>query len=166
MAGNGKQQHASGRIPPTISRIITKHLLEGGTCPFCQQLAMGPKCPNGHDQPQCMFWAIKGQLPINSDLQIAKMFQVEEPFPGVEVYSAGQVDGRVIGVRTFVRIEDVRCIDEVMDMTTWDEEIRATEDEEGDEPEQDEADEPELDEPEAPKPKEIAPPVAPATPAS
>jgi hypothetical protein len=117
----GSNGHASQTIPPTITRIITKDILEGSQ----KQLA----------------WIANAESPVNQSVKIAKMlfrFDAEDNPDAVEVYGIGMIDNRAIGVRSTVRIADVCCIDEVMDVATWTEEIAEAEsddDEEDDDPE-------------------------------
>jgi hypothetical protein len=111
--------HASQSIPPTITRVITKDVLDGSQT----RLA----------------WIANSESPINPQAKIAKMifrFDADDNPDAIEVYCIGMIDNRAIGVRSTIRIEDVYCTDEVMDIATWTDEIKAAEEEGEEEPEE------------------------------
>jgi len=132
----GSNGHASSQnIPPTITRLITKDILDGSQT----RLA----------------WIASSESPVNPQAKIAKMifrFDADDNPDAVEVYCIGMIDNRAIGVRTTIRIEDIFLTDEVMDIATWTDEIKMAEEEGEDEP-----DEPE--EPEEPEDKSEVPTV-------
>lgn len=125
MAGNNG--HTSQTIPPTITRIVTKNIFDSS---------------HAH-----MVWVANADLPVNQSIKIGKMlfrFDSADRIDAVEVYGVGMIDGRTIGVRTTIRIEDVLCTDEVMDIATWTNEIRdAEQPDEEEEEEEEEVEEPE-----------------------
>jgi hypothetical protein len=137
MAGNGSSQ----TIPPTITRVITKDIL------------------NGNPQVK-LAWIVNVESPANPTAKIAKMlyrFDADDNPDAVEVYCIGMIENRAVGVRTTIRIADVDCIDEVMDIAAWTDEIKAAEAEGEDEPSGELPDDPEDPPVEEPKPKKVAP---------
>jgi len=87
-------------IPPTITRVISADVLDG-------------------TQPH-LVWLARRPSPANPQTEIRSIFLCDDPFVGIEVYSS-QKD-QPIAVRTTLRIEDVRCLDEVMDVQSWEQE--------------------------------------------
>ena len=143
----GSNGHASSQnIPPTITRLITKDILDGSQT----RLA----------------WIASSESPVNPQAKIAKMifrFDADDNPDAVEVYCIGMIDNRAIGVRTTIRIEDIFLTDEVMDIATWTDEIKAAEEEgeeEPDEPEEPEEPEPKSEPEPAPRTAAAPPPAA------
>jgi len=125
MASNGHA--ASQNIPPTITRIITKDILNGN--------------PQVH-----LVWIANAESPVNLSVKIAKMlfrFDADDNPDAIEVYGIGMIDNRAIGVRSTIRMSDVSCTDEVMDIATWTDEIKDAEEDGEEEEEEIEDPEPE-----------------------
>jgi hypothetical protein len=144
MAGNnGHASHASSQvIPPTITRIITRDVLGGSQ----SRLA----------------WVAREESPVYPGIQIVNIlyrYDANDNPDAIEVYGIGSTENRVIGVRSTIRIEDVFCTDEVMDVATMTDVIAEATAEEEEEDESDDP-EPEPSEPELPKEKVEAPAAA------
>jgi hypothetical protein len=124
---------------PVLVRVVTRDLVDG--------------------TDKRMVWQVDADFPINQGLKIAKIVPCEEPFAGVEVYGMSVHDGRAIGVRTTFRAVDVMCMDEVMPLETWANELREAD------PDLDDDDDEEDDEPTPPEPPTKPDrPAVPATP--
>jgi hypothetical protein len=97
-------------IPPTITRVITKDVLEGTQAR--------------------LLWLARKPNPANPPLEIDRIFLCDDPFVGIEIYSSAR--GQPFGSRTTLQIEDVRCIDEVMDLQSYEDELADREPDTGD----------------------------------